>query len=227
MPSALELDMCKYQGEHVTRITRDLVAGSRVPRTCMSDATRAERCRQHRTPFPLLRQPPEVPGVRQHLQREAEGRRPRAPTSCAQIRPTPPALRHLRRRHGRRDGARAAHAQRARLVPDGAAARGRQGDQPRGRAPRAREDGGPLSRASDHRARGHQPALRRRAGACVRATRGRRRGSTGRCCRLTGDSPTSTRGRSTDLGSALDSRLGDAARAKPPATRSTCGPRCW
>src|SRR3954469_2591176 len=26
-PSALELDMCKYQGEHVTRITRDLVAG--------------------------------------------------------------------------------------------------------------------------------------------------------------------------------------------------------
>src|SRR5262252_4995603 len=27
MPSALELDMCKYQGEHVTRITRDLVAG--------------------------------------------------------------------------------------------------------------------------------------------------------------------------------------------------------
>ena len=27
MPSALELDMCKYQGEHVTKITRDLVAG--------------------------------------------------------------------------------------------------------------------------------------------------------------------------------------------------------
>ena len=27
MPSALELDMCKYQGEHVTRITRDLTAG--------------------------------------------------------------------------------------------------------------------------------------------------------------------------------------------------------
>src|SRR6187397_2393036 len=26
-PSALELDMCKYQGEHVTRITRDLIAG--------------------------------------------------------------------------------------------------------------------------------------------------------------------------------------------------------
>ena len=30
MPSALELDMCKYQGEHVTRITRDLVAGRAV-----------------------------------------------------------------------------------------------------------------------------------------------------------------------------------------------------
>ena len=27
MPTALELDMCRYQGEHVTRITRDLVAG--------------------------------------------------------------------------------------------------------------------------------------------------------------------------------------------------------
>ena len=27
MPSALELDMCKYQGEHVTRITHELVAG--------------------------------------------------------------------------------------------------------------------------------------------------------------------------------------------------------
>jgi NAD(P)H dehydrogenase (quinone) len=27
MPSALELDMCKYQGEHVTRIAADLVAG--------------------------------------------------------------------------------------------------------------------------------------------------------------------------------------------------------
>jgi NAD(P)H dehydrogenase (quinone) len=27
MPSALELDMSKYQGEHVTRITRDLMAG--------------------------------------------------------------------------------------------------------------------------------------------------------------------------------------------------------
>ena len=27
MPSALELDMCKYQGEHVTRITTELVAG--------------------------------------------------------------------------------------------------------------------------------------------------------------------------------------------------------
>jgi NAD(P)H dehydrogenase (quinone) len=27
MPSALELDMCKYQGEHMTRITTELVAG--------------------------------------------------------------------------------------------------------------------------------------------------------------------------------------------------------
>jgi NAD(P)H dehydrogenase (quinone) len=27
MPSALELDMCKFQGEHVTRITRDLLPG--------------------------------------------------------------------------------------------------------------------------------------------------------------------------------------------------------
>jgi NAD(P)H dehydrogenase (quinone) len=27
MPSALELDMCRYQGEHVSKIVRDLVAG--------------------------------------------------------------------------------------------------------------------------------------------------------------------------------------------------------
>jgi hypothetical protein len=28
MPTALELDMCRYQGEHVTRIASRLVAGS-------------------------------------------------------------------------------------------------------------------------------------------------------------------------------------------------------
>jgi hypothetical protein len=27
MPSALELGMCRFQGEHVARITSDLVAG--------------------------------------------------------------------------------------------------------------------------------------------------------------------------------------------------------
>ncbi len=27
MPSALELEMCRFQGEHVATITRDLVAG--------------------------------------------------------------------------------------------------------------------------------------------------------------------------------------------------------
>jgi NAD(P)H dehydrogenase (quinone) len=31
-PSPLELDMCKYQAEHVTRITADLVAGRAVAR---------------------------------------------------------------------------------------------------------------------------------------------------------------------------------------------------
>jgi NAD(P)H dehydrogenase (quinone) len=30
MPSALELDMCRYQGEHVSRITARLVAGSKA-----------------------------------------------------------------------------------------------------------------------------------------------------------------------------------------------------
>src|SRR5262245_24685129 len=30
MPSALELEMCRYQGEHVTRITTRLVAGARA-----------------------------------------------------------------------------------------------------------------------------------------------------------------------------------------------------
>jgi NAD(P)H dehydrogenase (quinone) len=32
MPSALELDMCKYQGEHVARITRDITAGRALAR---------------------------------------------------------------------------------------------------------------------------------------------------------------------------------------------------
>jgi hypothetical protein len=29
MPTPLELEMCRYQGEHVTRITSRLVAGAR------------------------------------------------------------------------------------------------------------------------------------------------------------------------------------------------------
>jgi NAD(P)H dehydrogenase (quinone) len=29
-PTALELEMCRYQGEHVTRITSRLVAGARA-----------------------------------------------------------------------------------------------------------------------------------------------------------------------------------------------------
>ena len=107
----------------------------------------------------LLRQPPEIPGVRQHLQREAESRRPRARTSCGRSDPTPPALRHLRRRHGRRDGARATHAQRACHLARGSTAGRRQGNQPRRRAPRAREDGGSLPRASDDSPGGHEPAL--------------------------------------------------------------------
>jgi NAD(P)H dehydrogenase (quinone) len=32
MPTALELEMCRYQGEHVTRITSHLVAGAKAAR---------------------------------------------------------------------------------------------------------------------------------------------------------------------------------------------------
>ena len=93
------------------------------------------------------------------------------PTSCA--RSGPPRLRcaysmpaWATRRCWR------AHAQRACVVAKRAAPGGRQGDQPRGCAARAREDAGSLSRASDDRAGRDQPAIRRCAGAA--AARGRR-----------------------------------------------------
>ena len=73
----------------------------------------------------------------------------RAERCCS---PTPPALRLFDAGMGDAHRAGAADAQRAPRFPDRAAARGRQGDQPRGRAARPREDAGPLLRASGHRA---------------------------------------------------------------------------
>ena len=84
--------------------------------------------------LPLLRQPPEVPAVRQHLQREGGGGAPRRHGA----RPPPSRAAggaRVRRRHGRRHRAHARHARDAPALPDAAVLRRRQGDQPRGRAP--------------------------------------------------------------------------------------------
>ena len=168
----------------------------------MNDTTQMRSAaRQHAVP--LLRQSPEVPGVRQHLQREAEGRRPRR-GRAARDPPDPAGAAAVRCRHGRRHGARAPHAQRACLVAGGAATGGRQGNQPRRRAPRAREDGRSLPRASDHGAGGHQPAIRRRAGAAAARRGGRSRASTGRCCRLKGSSSHDYARQIDGLGAVLD-----------------------
>ena len=85
--------------------------------------------------LPLLRQPPEVPAVRQHLQREGGGGAPRRHGA----RPPPSRAAggaRVRRRHGRRHRADPRHARDAPPLPDAAVLRRRQGDQPRGRAPR-------------------------------------------------------------------------------------------
>jgi hypothetical protein len=55
------------------------------------------------------------------------------------IHPRPPAVRPVRRRHGRRHRARARDARDAPALPDGAVLHRRQGDQPRGRAPQLRK----------------------------------------------------------------------------------------
>ena len=69
----------------------------------------------------------------------------------------------VRRRRRRRHGAAARDARHARPLPAHAVLRRRQGDQPRGRAPRDAEDVGPVHGASGDGAGADQPRLCRRA----------------------------------------------------------------
>ena len=123
---------------------------------------RRQRRRRSAAQLPLLRQPAEVSAVRQHLLGEVGGGAPRRagarqhPSAAAGAAP-------VRRRRRRRHRAAARDARDARPLPAHAVLHRRQGDQPRGRAPRDAEDVGPLHRASGDRAGADQPRLCRRA----------------------------------------------------------------
>ena len=150
----------------------------------------------------------------------------RVSLELANIHPRPPALRAVRRRRRRRHRAAADAARDARPVSAHAVLRGRQGDQPRGRAPRDAEDVGPLHRASGDRAGPDQPRLCRRALArgevdVGRLQHGLARGGADRLLRRTSSSSRSpTWCRSS-------TRTGRPASARRPATRSTSGRWCW
>ena len=128
--------------------------------------------RRHHPQLPLLRQPAEIPAVRHHLRREV-GDRPTRRHGTGQHPPTPAGAAPVRRRHGRRHGARPHHARHAQPLPDHAVLHRGQGDQPRGRAPRAGEDARPAVRASGDRAGDDQHVLLR--GAVAEAELGQRR----------------------------------------------------
>ena len=109
--------------------------------------SRPKRRARSAAQLPLLRQPEEVFAVRQHVQRKVGGRQPGR--AGARQRPSPSAGdARFRRRRWRRHRAAANHARDARPLPAHVVLRGRQGDQPRGRANRAAEDVGPLLRTS-------------------------------------------------------------------------------
>ena len=93
---------------------------------------------------------------------EGDDRPPRRHGARASA-PRPAGGARVRRRHGRRHRADPRAARDAPPLPDAAVLRGRQGDQPGGRAPLARQDGRPLPRASRDRAGGHQHVLHRGA----------------------------------------------------------------
>ena len=118
--------------------------------------------RPHHAQLPLLRQPAEIPAVRHHLRREV-GHRPTRRHGARQHPSAPAGAAPVRRRHGRRHGARPDHARDARPLPHHAVLHRRQGDQPRGRAPRAGEDARPIVRASGDRAGDDQHVLFRGA----------------------------------------------------------------
>ena len=103
---------------------------------CRAWSQARRRGRRALAQLPLLRQPPEVPAVRQHLQREGGGGAPRRHGARA-----PPSRAaggaRVRRRHGRRHRAHPRDARDAPALSDAAVLLRRQGDQPRGRAPLA------------------------------------------------------------------------------------------
>ena len=116
--------------------------------------------RQPGAQLPLLRQSPEVSALRQHLLREgghfaARGDGAREPPSASAGRPC------VRCRRRRRLGAHAHDARDAQPIPDDAVLHRRQGDQPRGRAARAREDARPVLRAPRLGAGHDEPVLPR------------------------------------------------------------------
>ena len=129
-----------------------------------------------RAKLPLLRQPPEISAVRHHLQREMGGR-PTRRHGAGQHPSAPAGGAPVRRRHRRRHGADAHDARDAPPLPHHAVLHRRQGDQPRGRAPRAREDAGPALRASGDGAGHDQHVLLR--GAVADAEFGHRRDQPG------------------------------------------------
>ena len=130
--------------------------GFAAPRPCLRARSRTvplrragqswRNFRRTAAQFPLLRQPAEISAVRQHLQREMGGRTPR----LRGARPHPSASSgsaRLRRRRRRRIGAHTGDARHARPLHPHAVLRGRQGNQPRGRAADTAENVRPLLRA--------------------------------------------------------------------------------
>ena len=112
--------------------------------------------------LPILRQPPEVPRLRQHLLGEMGGRRPRRDGARPRSSPAAGAP-GVRRRHGGWHRAHRRDAPDAPALPHAAVLYRRQGDQPGGRAPRAGADAGPVLRASSDGSRADQPLLHRGA----------------------------------------------------------------
>ena len=175
--------------------------------------------------FPLLRQPAEISAVRQHLQREVGGGEP-GRARARQHASAPAGDARVRRRRRRRHRAAARDARHARPLSAHAVLRGRQGDQPRGRPPRAAEDVGPLLRASRHRAGADQPRLCRRAVAGGEiADRGLQHGLARGAARRQFGLP--LRAADHRSGAVPVAELEGRRERRRPAIRSTSGRSCW